>query len=137
LQQTSLGAATVFWRQRQPDPVGEARRRGISLLPGTVFGAMTESFGKRLRRLRDERGFSVADLASAVGVSESAIRQLEVGTVKLPSFALGLRLADRLNVDPYYLAAGAGFSMTEQIDRIERRIAKLEQRVASLPAARR
>ena len=98
---------------------------------------MTESFGKRLRRLREERGFAVADLASAVGVSESAIRQLEVGTVKLPSFALGLRIADRLNVDPYYLAAGAGFSMTEQIDRIERRITKLEQRIASAPTTRR
>ena len=137
MQQTSLVSATVFWRTWPSDSVGEPRLRGISLLPGTAFHTMTEPFGKRLRRLREERGFSVADLASAVGVSESAIRQLEVGTVKLPSFALGLRIADRLNVDPYYLAVGAGFSMTEQIDRIERRIAKLEQRVASLPATRR
>ncbi len=136
MQQTSLVHATEFY-DSVADFGCELRRLGINLLPGTAFSAMTESFGKRLRRLREEQGFSVADLALAVAVSESAIRQLEAGIVKLPSFALGLRIADRLNVDPYYLAAGAGFSMTEQIDRIERRVAKLEQRVASLPSTRR
>ncbi|HTD38240.1 MAG TPA: helix-turn-helix transcriptional regulator [Candidatus Limnocylindrales bacterium] len=96
-----------------------------------------ESFGARLRRLREDKAFSVADLASAVGVSESAIRQLEVGNVKSPSFVLGLRIAIQLNVDPFYLALGEGSNMTERFETIERRLAKLERRVASLPSPRR
>jgi transcriptional regulator with XRE-family HTH domain len=96
-----------------------------------------ESFGERLRRLRESKGFSISDLASAVGVSESTIRQIEVGNVKSPSFALGLRISDRLAVDPYYLALGEGFSISERLNLIEGRIMKLEQRVAAIPAPRR
>jgi transcriptional regulator with XRE-family HTH domain len=96
-----------------------------------------ESFGERLRRLREGKAFSVADLASSVGVSESAIRQLEVGNVKSPSFALGLRIAIQLNVDPFYLALGEGSNMIERFEMIERRLAKVERRVASLPSTRR
>lgn len=121
-------------------PAGEyglLRRLGISALPGDALGVVSESFGERLRRIRESKGFSVPDLASAVGVSESAIRQLEVGNVKSPSFGLGLRLADRLTVDPYYLAVGEGFSVTERLNLLENRLMKLEQRIAALPTSRR
>jgi transcriptional regulator with XRE-family HTH domain len=98
---------------------------------------MSETFGDRLRRLREDQGLTIVALASAVGVSEGAIRQLENGHVKIPSFLLGVRLADHLNVDPRYLAFGEGSSMTERFDIIERRLAKLEQRIAAIPAPRR
>jgi transcriptional regulator with XRE-family HTH domain len=103
---------------------------------------MTETFAERVRRLREERGFTVPDLAAAVGVSPGAIRQLESGQIKNPSFALGLRLANRLNVDPHYLALGEGFSLTERLELLEQRVSassgqterleSLHQRVGAL-----
>jgi transcriptional regulator with XRE-family HTH domain len=108
-----------------------ARRVGDSMLQhDTVapLGRMSETFGERLRRLREAQGLSVPEIASAVGASEGTIRQLETGNVKNPAFALGLRLADKLNVDPYYLALGTGFSMQERFELLERRVGALEQR---------
>lgn len=123
--------AAALARYRAPLPAG------FSAWPGEALLRVSESFGDRLRRLREEQGFSVTDLASSVGVSDSAIRQLELGNVKSPSFALGLRIADRLNVDPHYLALGAGFSMTDRIDGMEKRLVKVEQRVAAISTSRR
>ena len=108
----------------------------VSFLPGSAFG-MSETFGERLRRLRTEQGITVVDLAAAVGAAEGTIRQIENGSVKMPNFFLGMRLADKLNVDPQYLALGEGFSMSERFDAIERRLKKLEQRIASIPGTRR
>lgn len=113
------------------------RLAGISLLPSTATGEMSEAFADRLRRLRREQGYTIVDLAAAVGASEGTIRQLESGNVKAPNFLLGIRLADQLRVDPRYLALGEGLSVAERFETIERRLTKLEQRVASLPAARR
>jgi transcriptional regulator with XRE-family HTH domain len=96
---------------------------------------MSESFAQRLRRLREERGATIAALALEVGVSEGAIRQLETGNVKSPSFAVGLRLAHYLGVYPYYLASGEGSSLGERRVLLARRLAKLEQRVGT-PARR-
>ena len=109
----------------------------VSFLPGTAFGGMSETFGARLRRVREEKGFTVPDLAAAVGVSPGAIRQLESGQSKNPGFALGLRIADRLSVDPHYLALGEGFSLTERLELVEERMVKLERRVAAIPLPRR
>jgi transcriptional regulator with XRE-family HTH domain len=112
------------------------RRPRISFPPGTALG-MSETFGARLRRVREEKGFTVPDLAAAVGVSPGAIRQLESGQVKNPAFSLGLRLADRLNVDPHYLAVGEGFSVTERLDNLELRVMKLERDALPNRSARR
>jgi transcriptional regulator with XRE-family HTH domain len=108
----------------------------ISFLPATALG-MSEAFGERLRRLRMERGLTIVDLATSVGVAEGTIRQIETGNVKSPNFHLGLRLADHLNVDPHYLAAGEGKSISERFEAMNKRLTKLEQRVASLSASRR
>jgi transcriptional regulator with XRE-family HTH domain len=98
---------------------------------------VTETFAERLRRLRHEQGYTAVDLATAVGASEGTIRQLESGNVKSPNFHLGIRLADRLQVDPRYLALGEGVGVAARFDAIERRLGKLESRVAGLPARRR
>ena len=108
----------------------------ISYLPASALG-VTETFGERLRRLRTERGVTVVDLAAAVGAAEGTIRQIENGSVKWPNFNLGLRLADQLNVDPRYLALGEGFSMSQRFDAIDKRLTKLEQRMASISPKRR
>jgi transcriptional regulator with XRE-family HTH domain len=98
---------------------------------------MTETFAERLRRLRTEHGITIAALAAEAGVSEGAIRQLETGHVKSPSFTVGLRLAHYFGVDPFYLGLGEGSNLNERVVVLERKVAKLEHRVASLPAARR
>lgn len=98
---------------------------------------MSERFADRLRRLREDQGFSIAVLADEVGVSEGAIRQLETGNVKSPSFAIGLRIAHRLGVDPYYLATGEGSHVDERITVLERRLIKLEKQITSISTTRR
>ena len=97
---------------------------------------MIETFAQRLRRLREEHGRSIAELATEVGVSEGAIRQMETGNVRSPSFVVGLRLAHYLGVDPYYLASGEGSNLSDRLILVERRLAKIEQRIAALPARR-
>jgi transcriptional regulator with XRE-family HTH domain len=56
-----------------------------------------EAFGVRLRRLRTEHGYSLAGLARQVLVTEAAIRNLETGDSKGPSFVVGVRLAGRIH----------------------------------------
>jgi transcriptional regulator with XRE-family HTH domain len=98
---------------------------------------MTETFAQRLRRLREEHGLSISGLALEIGVSEGAIRQIESGSVKSTSFSIGLKLAHRLGVDPFYLALGEGSNLNERVTVLERRIAQLEQRGTSEPSRRR
>ncbi len=69
---------------------------------------MPESFGERLHRLRVRRQLTLTDLAHAVGVSESAVRQMEKGQTKSASFVVGVRLAKKLGVTAEYLALGTG-----------------------------
>ena len=57
--------------------------------------------------------------------------------MKSPSFAVGLRLAHQLGVDPYYLAFGETSNLNERLVVVERRLTKLEQRIATIPASRR
>ena len=52
-----------------------------------------ERFGEKLRTLREQRGLTVRDLASALGIkSSSYISKLEKGT-KIPSTSLLLKIA--------------------------------------------
>jgi transcriptional regulator with XRE-family HTH domain len=98
---------------------------------------MSESFADRLRRLREEKGLTVSSLAASVGVAEGTIRQLETGQTKNPSFVVGVRLANQLSVDPFYLALGDRATLTERMEIFERRLTKLEQRVDALPPPKR
>jgi transcriptional regulator with XRE-family HTH domain len=97
---------------------------------------MGETFGARLRRIRSAQGVTVVDLALKVGAAEGTVRQIENGSVKMPNMALGVRMADALNVDPRYLAFGEGESTSERFDMIERRLTQLERVVAEQPKGR-
>ena len=98
---------------------------------------MTEPFATRLRRLRTEQGYTVVDLAAAVGSAEGTIRQLESGKVKSPSFLLGIRLADQLKVEPRFLAVGIGQTIEQRLDAIEQRFSKVERELGRRDARRR
>ncbi len=86
-----------------------------------------ETFGVRLRRLRTQRGYTLAGLARLVLVTEAAIRNLETGDSKGPSFLVGVRLADALGVDVHYLAFGEGASLGGRVLELERRMSAFEQ----------
>jgi transcriptional regulator with XRE-family HTH domain len=63
-----------------------------------------ETFGKRLRRLRLERGLSQRDL-SEPGVSYAYISRLEA-EARTPSLAAVRKLAAKLGVTPLFLELG-------------------------------
>jgi transcriptional regulator with XRE-family HTH domain len=65
-----------------------------------------ETFGQRLRRIRNDRGISRIDLAFACVTTAQFIAKLEAGGLPDPGLELGLRLALVLHVDPYELALG-------------------------------
>ncbi len=97
-----------------------------------------ETFAERLQRLRVGRRLNCTQLAHAVGITEGAVRQMESGQTKRPSFLLGLRLADVLDVDPWYLATGRQRpDRAEHEPSIGTRLTSLEQRVDVLEAERR
>ncbi len=89
---------------------------------------MPERFGERLHRLRLRRQLTLTELAHAVGVSESAVRQMEKGQTKSASFIVGVRLAKKLGVTAEYLALGTGVSSEKEPP------APDQERFAPLPA---
>lgn len=60
--------------------------------------------GVSIRHLRKRAGISAMELATRAGVSESAIRKVESGDSKEPSFRVGVRIAKALGVSAELLA---------------------------------
>jgi transcriptional regulator with XRE-family HTH domain len=89
---------------------------------------MTETFGQRLRRLRDAAGLTIIDLATVVGCAEGTIRQIENGHVKSPSMILGVKIADALHADVRFLALG------DNAVPVGERLAALEAQVKTMDA---
>lgn len=100
----------------------------------------TETFGERLRRLRETKGWALGTLAGRVGMREATLLQLETGRTREPRLGDGMRLAGALGVDPGYLAFGAattlaGHSMTvhqaggQRLRDVERRLGAVERRL--------
>jgi transcriptional regulator with XRE-family HTH domain len=80
----------------------------------------------------------VTDVASAAGLTEGSIRQLEAGQTKSVSLLVGLRIAKSLDVSPEYLATGEGpkesgepamTPVAGRLDDHERRLTVLEARL--------
>lgn len=76
---------------------------GIVILGGGAMGAMNDGtktgFGERLKRLRDEVGWTQAQLAEAAGLHLRAITKLENG-VNEPGWATVIALARALEITP-------------------------------------
>ena len=110
---------------------------------------MAQTFGERLRTLRERRKMTVSQLAVAVRITEGAIRQMESGQTKSASFLTGLRLAHTLDVTPWFLATGqsegaaetakarrpgdanlveAIEALTKTLESVDRRVHELEAR---------
>jgi len=87
---------------------------------------VNETFARRLKRLREAQGFSVAALAERCGVPAAEIHDLEAGRVQEPELIVGLRLAEALSVDVYFLAMGEAGVLLGRIDALEKRMTLLE-----------
>jgi len=61
-----------------------------------------EAFGPRLARLRGDGGLSQSGLARRIGVSQSAVSQMEAGD-RSPSYGMLIQLAEALGVSLAYL----------------------------------
>ena len=93
--------------------------------------------GERLKALREAHDLDFGQLAVKVGVGENAIRRMESGHTKQPSFSVGIRLCHILGVTPDELAFGkvvGGESPSPLADPEESqaRFLRLEERVDAL-----
>ena len=75
-----------------------------------------ETFGQRLGRLREDAGLSQSALARRVGISQSAVSQIEAGD-RSPSYGMLVQLADALGVSIAYVVGGE----IEQLSPVEER----------------
>jgi len=68
---------------------------------------MSDDFGKMLKGLREERGFSLQKLSLMTGISPSYINRLEKSKRKSPGFTKLVALAEALNVEVWVLAGSS------------------------------
>jgi transcriptional regulator with XRE-family HTH domain len=87
------------------------RKRKDQNVPRTLV-ELDRSFGRNLRRIRRERGFSQEALAFRAEVHRTEISLLERGR-RDPGVNVTLRLAGALGVDPGELLVGAAFVPSE------------------------
>jgi transcriptional regulator with XRE-family HTH domain len=71
------------------------------------MNASTETIGDRIRQAREAKGLSAAELARRVGITQSALSQIEDGTTRSPKPVHLFAIADALGVDPRKLALGS------------------------------
>jgi transcriptional regulator with XRE-family HTH domain len=76
----------------------------------------TDTFGRRLARLREQAGLSQSAMARRIGASQSAVSQIEAGD-RSPSYGMLVQLAEALGVGmPYLVGAEVeGLSPDERI----------------------
>jgi transcriptional regulator with XRE-family HTH domain len=69
---------------------------------------MQETMGQRIKRMRDQRGWTQTQLADLVGVTVSAVSQWELDQTENVKLLPFLRLAKLFETDPHYLVFGLG-----------------------------
>ncbi len=74
---------------------------------------MDESMGQRIKRMRDQRGWTQTELAERVGVTVSAVSQWELDQTENVKLLPFLRLARLFETDPHYLVFGQGRGTAE------------------------
>lgn len=83
-------------------------------------------FKDKLRQLRKKKGMSATDLARICGITDNAIRQLELGNSKVPTFVVGVRLAQALGVTPEeLLEEEAKMPFSDRMNRFEEVLEKV------------
>jgi transcriptional regulator with XRE-family HTH domain len=86
-------------------------RRKWRLHKNRISRATSEGFGNYLKKLRNERGYSLKDLERMTAISPSYINRLEKGERKAPTYPIIVKLAQALGVDT------SGFLVTAGLDK--------------------
>lgn len=99
------------------------------------YGSSSVSVGEKLRLARKSAGVSAAALAARTGVTEAAIRKIESGGSKQPSFLTGLALARELGVSPFILGGLSDASLDDVLARAIRTLRMREPEHRALGVA--
>ena len=102
--------ATLRWQREQPDP--EQMDLGLALPPGEP-----EPFGAWLRRTRESRGLSQAELAARAGCNPSFLSKVEAG-LKTPGIESLEALANELGQDPTKTQLRAGVLPASLVEKV-------------------
>lgn len=116
-----LGISTGYWNHRLTKPTGSIslNLRGIVSFWFNLSGngalkmagkKKEKSLGKKIARLRKEKGLSILNLASETGLTPEFIGNVETGKV-LPPVAFLIRMSKALSVD-------AGSLLSEEEERV-------------------
>jgi transcriptional regulator with XRE-family HTH domain len=95
--------------------------RANPVVPVDVIEEEALELGRKIRALRLQEGMTLQRLATAVGVSQSLISQVERGLAS-PSITTLRRIASALNVPIAALFLGSGEASNGETDRLGRRL---------------
>ena len=96
---------------------------------------MTEPLGRRIARLRNERGFTQSELADRIGISRVALSHIESGR-SIPGERTVALLAGLFRCEPHELVACTDYppSKAERLPVVAARYTEIEHRLAVLDA---
>jgi len=85
--------------------------------------------GEKIKKLRKEKGLTLQDLATSVGLGKSYIWEIENGRIKNPSFEKILIIAKALDVDVEYLVNDQELKVGQDFNKnvLFRKMAELSQ----------
>ncbi len=89
------------------------------------------TFGQRVRRLRQERGWSQAQLGQRLGTHQKQISSYE-RSIHLPSAELLIRIAEMFGVSLDYLLAGS-VTATQRAEIADRDLVRQMEQIDKLP----
>lgn len=90
----------------------ELNFKDAGTLGAYALGAM-ETMGQRIKKMREQRGWTQTELADLVGVTVSAVSQWELDQTENVKLLPFLRLAKLFDTDPHYLVFGPGRGAAE------------------------
>lgn len=99
-------------------------RFGLSSTPFAIpkmdrFTLTYMGMGKRIRQARTEAGYDQSEFAKAVGMSQSALSEVESGESKEPRASSFWRMVRLLQLSPRWLAEGKGPMKTQDAQETE------------------
>lgn len=75
--------------------------------------------GSRIRQIRAEKGFSLAELSKKTGIGQTYLSIIEKNLHSNPTYEYIVKIANALGVDYEYLLLGSDYSNDEQGDMID------------------
>lgn len=97
-------------------PARKSKKRTRKTPPAPDAGSISEDLGRRVKKLRDDRGWSLQELATASGVSRSMLSEIERERAN-PTLSVTYRIARAFGLSLQDLIESADFASTIQVIR--------------------